>query len=358
MPVRRRVLTALIVSATVIATVFTPTAAGAADVRPSRAPGSITIGKPATASSERPRHPAKLAVDADVTTRWESTRRVDPQWISIDLTAVYLVNSIYVTWAPDCAKTYRYELSRDGTTWTTVFQRTNFAGGIDRILLGPSRPGRYLRIFATERCHRDGGYAIKEIDAFGRLADTVPPTAPGSLRASGVNGTSVSLTWTPAFDNEPFLTYDVHANGKAVTSVSGNTLATMATGLAPATDYTLTVVARDLSGNVSPPSNPVSVRTLPTSDVPSPPTAPRNVRPVAISTTCVTVTWDASTGANPVARYDVYVSGLVGPSVTTPTAETCGLTPHTTYGFTVVAWDTKENVSAPSPSRSVTTLDG
>jgi chitodextrinase len=350
-----RLLATLTLAATVATTLSTATPAGAAD--PGLQPGSISLGKPATASSERPGHPAKLATDGEPRTRWESTPRVDPQWITIDLEANYHLSSLRLNWAADCARTYRYELSRDATTWTTIFRRDNFAGGTDYVLFGPRVIGRYLRVFATRRCRPNGGYAVNEIDVFGRKADTVPPTAPGDLRASGVNGTSVSLSWTAATDNQS-LTYDIYANGSRVKWVIEYTLSTMVTGLTPGTDYTFTVVARDYSDNLSAPSNPVSVRTRPVADQPLPPTAPDNVRPTAISTTCITVIWDASTDDTGVARYDVYLNGQVVIPAATTAAQACGLTPNTAYGFTVVAWDTDGNVSPPSGTRSVTTLPG
>jgi chitinase len=89
--------------------------------------------------------------------------------------------------------------------------------------------------------------------------DTQPPTAPGTLRSTGKDSSSVTLAWNASTDNTGVANYDVLVGGGVKTTVTGTT-ATV-TGLAPSTAYTFTVKARDLYDNVSAASNAVSVTT-------------------------------------------------------------------------------------------------
>ncbi|WP_031524210.1 glycosyl hydrolase family 18 protein [Streptomyces sp. NRRL F-5123] len=97
---------------------------------------------------------------------------------------------------------------------------------------------------------------------FDPSTDTVPPTAPGSLKSGGVTDSTVALSWGAATDNNRVAAYDVYQDGKLVTSTPAATRTATLTGLAPSTAYTFTVKARDLADNSSPASNAVSVTTL------------------------------------------------------------------------------------------------
>ncbi|MFL6112561.1 MAG: glycoside hydrolase family 9 protein, partial [Catenulispora sp.] len=92
----------------------------------------------------------------------------------------------------------------------------------------------------------------------------------------------------------------------------------------------------------------------------TPPSAPGKPAASAVTATGATLTWSASTaGTNPVAGYDVFsvagsTSTKVGSSTTT-SATLTGLSPSTAYTLDVVARDGAGNVSAASPTVTVTT---
>jgi glucose/arabinose dehydrogenase len=92
--------------------------------------------------------------------------------------------------------------------------------------------------------------------------DTEPPTAPTNL-AGSVAATTITLNWGASTDNVGVTAYDVYRDSSLAGTVSGSPPATTFTdaGLAANTTYTYYVVARDRSGNVSPHSNPVSLKT-------------------------------------------------------------------------------------------------
>ncbi|MGW6912347.1 glycosyl hydrolase family 18 protein [Kitasatospora sp. NPDC054939] len=89
--------------------------------------------------------------------------------------------------------------------------------------------------------------------------DTQAPTKPGTPTVTGSGPSSISLGWTPSTDNRRVTAYDVY-NGTALVLTVTEPAATVP-GLAPDTEYTFTVRARDAAGNVSPVSDPGKGRT-------------------------------------------------------------------------------------------------
>jgi chitodextrinase len=111
--------------------------------------------------------------------------------------------------------------------------------------------------------------------------DTTPPTfGSGSLTASAVTRTSLTLAWPAATDDRPgAVTYTVTRDGTTIaTGVSATTL--NVTGLTAGTTYAFAVTARDAAGNVTPTPLTRSVTTQP------PVTSPPGPRPP----TCAGVT--------------------------------------------------------------------
>jgi len=90
--------------------------------------------------------------------------------------------------------------------------------------------------------------------------DTTPPSAPGTLTASGIGQTQLTLNWGAATDNVGVTGYRVTRNGTALPgTVTGLTFTD--TGLAPGTTYSYTVQALDGAGNVGPAGNTLQAST-------------------------------------------------------------------------------------------------
>jgi glucuronoarabinoxylan endo-1,4-beta-xylanase len=93
--------------------------------------------------------------------------------------------------------------------------------------------------------------------------DTQAPSTPGTLTASQVTNTSVTLSWAASTDNTAVTGYDVVGlSGSTETAVASSTTnqATI-TGLTAGTAYTFAVYARDAAGNRSSRSSTVNVTT-------------------------------------------------------------------------------------------------
>ncbi|MFE4519677.1 glycosyl hydrolase family 18 protein [Kitasatospora sp. NPDC056783] len=186
----------------------------------------------------------------------------------------------------------------------------------------------------------------------------VPPSAPGTPTVTESTAHTLALKWSAATGGDfPVASYDV-LNGSTVIASSPTTGA-LATGLTPATSYTLTVRAKDSRGNTGPLSASVTASTFDPSTDTQPPTAPTNLRATAVSSSDVTLAWNAATDNVRVAAYDVYQGGTLVTTVTgsTLTATVGSLSPSTTYTFTVKARDPADNASPASAPLAVTTSD-
>jgi chitinase len=182
--------------------------------------------------------------------------------------------------------------------------------------------------------------------------DRTPLTKPTNLRVTSVSAYYVSLAWNPSTDNSGSFSYKVWVSyGQTYTVNQSQTTFTFF--LVPNNTYSFFVYAVDGSGNKSSKSNTVSATTLPDT---TPPTAPV-LSVVDVNPTDVSLSWTASTDDGPYLSYQVFVDG--NPSVDAGTSRSAvvqGLTPSTTYVFTVKARDFYgHNVSAPSNAITVTT---
>ncbi|WP_433041573.1 discoidin domain-containing protein [Dactylosporangium sp. CS-033363] len=126
---------------------------------------NVALNRPATASSQESASlgPAK-AVDGSATSRWSSAHGVDPQWIQIDLGATTQLCQVVLTWQRSYAKSYRVEVSADGTSgWSPIYSTTTGAGGTEALAVNGS--GRFLRVYGLTRATQYG-YSLFEVAAY------------------------------------------------------------------------------------------------------------------------------------------------------------------------------------------------
>jgi chitodextrinase len=182
--------------------------------------------------------------------------------------------------------------------------------------------------------------------------DSVPPSAPGNLTATA-GSTSNVLTWTAATDNIGVSAYDVYRNGTYLATVGPDATSYTDKTAVAGTGYTYQVAARDLAGNTTRASVNVNGGSTDT----SPPTAPASLTATATGPTTIALSWQASTDNVGVTGYTVYrgTTAIATVSGGTTSYTDSGLTPGTTYSYTVTASDGAGNVSPPSNQASATT---
>ena len=148
------------------------------------------------------------------------------------------------------------------------------------------------------------------------VLDTTTPSTGPVVTVTEIGSNYVALSWTPAQDDCPFLSYQVSVNGSPHTSLSPN-LSAIVRLLSPETTYSLTVRGRDEGNHWSPFSDPVSVTTLPPNpNDHTPPTTPANLSAYGFGdgSTETQVSWTQSTDdfdAQSNIRYDFYLNGVL-----------------------------------------------
>ncbi|WFO17320.1 fibronectin type III domain-containing protein [Cellulophaga baltica 4] len=168
------------------------------------------------------------------------------------------------------------------------------------------------------------------------LPDTEAPTVPTALIANSITTTSITLNWTAATDNVAVTDYEVFQEGVSL-GLSGGTTTFLVDGLTPETAYNFTVAALDASANTSGQSNSISVNTLAIPDTEAP-TIPTNLVVDNITTTSVNLSWTAATDNIDVVDYEIFQDGVaIGLSSGSVVFAVNGLTPETTYNFTITA---------------------
>ncbi|MEP6667312.1 MAG: hypothetical protein ABJA81_12765, partial [Nocardioidaceae bacterium] len=251
--------------------------------------------------------------------------------------------SVSLTWAAstDDLGVAGYDLIRDGSPYQSLGTVLAYADTVAESA---------THTYAVRARDTSGNRsALTEAVAATTPADG-PPTVPTDLAWSAPSRTSVALTWTASSDDVGVAGYDVYRDTVLLVSLGNVTTSTDSTVTAGSThDYA--VLARDGFGHSSALSAPVSA-TTPTD---SPPTVPTNVVASATTPYAVTVTWDASTDDAGVVDYDLYRGGvLLAGHLTSRTYDDVAVSGGATYGYTVQARDTANNLSGDSATASVT----
>lgn len=127
---------------------------------------NLAAGKTATASSHETgwyNSPPANAVDGKLTTRWASNWS-DPQWLKVDLGNEQTIRRVVLHWEAAYGKSYRVEVSRDGSAWRQVYATTTGNGGED-VARFDAVPARYVRVTGTQRA-TSYGYSLYELQVY------------------------------------------------------------------------------------------------------------------------------------------------------------------------------------------------
>ncbi|MBO9596489.1 MAG: fibronectin type III domain-containing protein, partial [Cohnella sp.] len=180
-------------------------------------------------------------------------------------------------------------------------------------------------------------------------ADTQAPSVPTAFYVKSKTNSSISLAWAASTDNASVTGYDVY-NGETLVG-STTTASYTVLGLLPTTDYTITVKAKDATGNISVASSGVSETTNADAQAPSQSTW---VTVPNKTNTSVSFSWSPSTDNVGVIGYDIYSGTTKLGSTTTTSYTATGLVANTSYTFTVRAKDVDGNETV-STSLGITT---
>ena len=214
-------------------------------------------------------------------------------------------------------------------------------------------------------------YAIRVVDSVGRESafspfaivktqpgipgDLVPPKAPTWQTAVAVSATSTQLSWNPAEDNVFVAGYKVFRNDILATTTEQTNFRD--TDLTPSIAYSYRIVAFDLAGNNSVPSETRNVTTLNSTLVQdtAPPTEPINLVAKVVGPGQVDLSWQKSVDNVAVTAYRVYRDHVMLTTIPDAGYTDSSVEPNTAYSYSVVAYDGAGNTSIESAPASVIT---
>ncbi len=245
-------------------------------------------------------------------------------------------------------------LSTDGgLTYPTTIVSGTPNDGTEAVII-PNLPGTTNRIMVKGSNHIFFDISNVNFTITSGSSDTVAPTAPTTLTASGTTQTTTNLSWTASTDNVAVTGYDVYQGAVLKGTTASTSFAV--TGLTASTTYTFSIKAKDAAGNISVASNVVTVTTLAPIVDTTAPTAPTTLTASGTTTTTTNLSWTAATDNIAVTGYDVYQGAVLKGTTTSTSFAVTGLTAATAYTFSVKAKDAAGNISTASNVVNVTTL--
>jgi len=187
-----------------------------------------------------------------------------------------------------------------------------------------------------------------------------PPVAPTALLAAGGSDSQINLSWADDFNNELGFVVETAPSASGpwtvIASVGPNVTTYMQSGLSALSTYFFRVHSYNNFGD-SPYSNVAGGTTLAGPDITAP-SIPSGLTATAISSNKVNLSWANATdsGGSGLAGYQVYLNGTQIATVTTASYSATGLSPNTSYCFTISASDNAGNISVPGSQACATTL--
>ncbi len=189
-------------------------------------------------------------------------------------------------------------------------------------------------------------------DAQATSTDSQAPTVPGAFSATAGSSTQIGLSWTPSSDNVGVTGYKVSRNGVQIGTPASTTYTD--SGLAPATNYTYSVVAVDAAGNTSGPASGTAATAAASTADTQAPTVPGALNARANSQTQIGLSWTASSDNVGVTGYRVSRNGVQIGITTATSYVDPDLSAATSYTYSVVAIDAAGNASSPASGTGTT----
>jgi chitodextrinase len=237
---------------------------------------------------------------------------------------------------------------------TTVSTDTSSPYGFTWNSAGVSNGAHTIKAQATDKAGNTATSGTVNVTVNNAVACSSAPSVPNGLKTTGVTSSDVSLSWSASSPaaNCTIQGYKVYRGSILVTTVTSGTTYTD-TGLTPGTPYSYSVAAIDTSGHTS--SKSSTVNTTTSADT-TPPSTVTGVHTTLVTSNAIALAWTASTDNVAVTGYTIYRNGTKVGASANATYTDPGLTPNTTYQYTVKAYDAKDNQSSASSALNATTL--
>ena len=204
----------------------------------------------------------------------EASRTYD-SWFIVDFGAYYDINLVSIKFEGACSQEYTVAFSANNATWSTAYEYVGNAGvyAHTKLIYGNDLQNntkvRYARFYSTKAATQ-WGVKMFEFKVFGTPGEApADDEKPVMIKAELVSNTfNRAIIAVEATDNNAVANYKVvdasNALDQSCTAKDGK----ITVSLEPATEYTLTISAVDLAGNIS--ENSKEVRVITPAYVPTP----------------------------------------------------------------------------------------
>ena len=204
----------------------------------------------------------------------EESRTYD-SWFVVDFGGYYDINLVSIQFEGACSQEYTVAFSANNATWSTAYEYVGNAGvyAHTKLIYGNDLQNntkvRYARFYSTKAATQ-WGVKMFEFKVFGTPGEApADDEKPVMVKAELVSNTfNRAIIAVEATDNNAVANYKVvdasNALDQSCTAKDGK----ITVSLEPATEYTLTISAVDLAGNIS--ENSKEVRVITPAYVPTP----------------------------------------------------------------------------------------
>ena len=147
---------------------------------------------------------------------------------------------------------YAIYVSDDNQTWGEPVAQGEWKANSDVKVVRFDKPvkAKYVKLLAVESVGNFASAAEVRLEGTRNYSDTEAPTTP-QVRAENVTETTAELRWLPSEDNEGVVEYQLKNGADIIATFDAESDYYLLTDLEKNKEYTYTVYAVDLAGNVS-----------------------------------------------------------------------------------------------------------
>lgn len=211
--------------------------------------------------------------------------------------------------------------------------------------------GTHTLVFEATDATGNAGYSTP-ITVTVENPDTTAPSVPDGLQASGVDASTLQVSWNASYDVNGVTGYNVYRDGSLVTTLTDGSTTYTDSSVAAGQVYQYTVSAFDAAGNTSDQSAPV----LATAQDTVAPSTPSSLT-ATLDSGDVDLSWQASSDNVGVTSYDVLRNGTVIGSVTDTNYVDAAVPQGQNYTYTIQAHDAAGNTSGTATMVTLTVPD-
>ena len=166
---------------------------------------NLTLGKTATASSERPDHPVSQGCDNTIKTWWSAATGEPGEWYCVDLGSCKTVRAVHTNFAdqdfgvgPDPKTPYCYtlETSRNGKTWHMMKKEDGTHN--PHQLVVPDHPVRARYVRLRNDAPLTGKLSLFDLRVFGQGGQQKPDPVRRICIERATDPRRIKVSWTPS----------------------------------------------------------------------------------------------------------------------------------------------------------------